>query len=224
MSRTTTLSKSQTAYNWIKERIADHRFIPGHRLVLATLAAELDMSVVPVREAVRQLEAEGLLTYELNVGARVALVDEEEYVHTMQTLGVVEAIATALAAPFLSDADLHAAGELNERMRALLDSFDDQEFTELNRQFHAVLYTPCPNPHLLDLVQRGWTRLSGIRESTFGFVPERAAGSVAEHDQILDLIRSGAEQQHIETAVREHRWGTLDAVLLARNSTPTERR
>jgi DNA-binding GntR family transcriptional regulator len=221
---TTAPSKSQTAYSWIKQRIGDHRFTPGHRLVLGTIAAELEMSVVPVREAVRQLEAEGLLTYEHNVGARVALVDEDEYVHTMQTLGVVEGIATALAAPFLSEADLARAAEINDRMRAILTDFDDQLFTRLNGQFHAVLYTPCPNPHLLDLVQRGWTRLAGIRESTFGFVPERAAGSVAEHDHIIELISTGADAQQIEAAVREHRWNTLDAVLLARHSTTAEGR
>ena len=84
------LSKSQLAYQWIKERITSHQYTPGYRLVLGTIAGELDMSVVPVREAVRQLEAEGLVTFERNVGARVTLVDESEYVLTMQTLGLVE--------------------------------------------------------------------------------------------------------------------------------------
>ncbi len=224
MTRTAQLSKSQTAYAWIKERVADHRFAPGYRLVLGIIAAELDMSVVPVREAVRQLEAEGLVTFERNVGARVALVDEAEYAHTMQTLGVVEGAATALAAPFLDEEALARAAEINTRMRGLLGGFDDHAFTELNREFHAVLYAPCPNPHLLDLVHRGWTRLAGIRDSTFGFVPGRALHSVAEHVQILDLIRSGADALSIEIAVREHRWNTLDAVLLARHVPTTERR
>lgn len=224
MTRTASLSKSQTAYAWIRQRVDDHRFAPGYRLVLGTIAAELGMSVVPVREAVRQLEAEGLVTFERNVGARVALVDEIEYAHTMQTLGVVEGAATALSAPFLDEAALARAAEINERMRALLGGFDDHAFTELNRQFHAVLYAPCPNPHLLDLVHRGWTRLAGIRDSTFGLAPGRAAHSVAEHEQILDLIGSGADPLSIEIAVREHRWNTLDAVLLARHTPTPERR
>ncbi|MEL4441865.1 GntR family transcriptional regulator, partial [Shewanella algae] len=57
-------SKSQQAYHWIKERIAAQEFTPGYRLVLGTIAGDLDMSVVPVREAIRQLEAEGLVTFE----------------------------------------------------------------------------------------------------------------------------------------------------------------
>ena len=64
-------SKSQKAYNWISEKIRTREYEPGYRLVLATIAEALDISVVPVREAIRQLEAEGMVTYERNVGASV---------------------------------------------------------------------------------------------------------------------------------------------------------
>lgn len=215
MTATAQLSKSQQAYRVLRDRIAHRELAPGFRLVLPTIAAELDMSVVPVREAVRRLEAEGLVTYERNVGARVALIDETDYVHAMQTLGLVEGAATALAAPLLGDAALARASEINDRMRQLLGRFDDHAFTELNHRFHEALYEACPNPQLLDLVHRGWTRLAGIRESAFGFAPGRAPHSVAEHEHILALIREGAEPLEIELAVREHRWRTLDAVLLA---------
>ena len=77
------LSKSQRAYHWVKERIAGQEFTPGYRLVLGSIAAELDMSVVPVREAIRQLEAEGLVTFERNVGARVSMVDDTQYRFSM---------------------------------------------------------------------------------------------------------------------------------------------
>jgi len=209
-------SKSEQAYAWVRERIASHAFGPGYRLVLGPIAEELGMSVVPVREAIRRLEAEGLVTFERNVGARVALVDESEYVHTMQTLGIVEGAATALSAPHLDAAAIERAAEVNERMSALLDHFDPHAFTELNRRFHSVLYEPCPNPHILDLVHRGWARLSGIRDSTFAFVPGRARHSVEEHRQILDLILTRADPLEIELAARNHRWRTMDAFLSAR--------
>jgi DNA-binding GntR family transcriptional regulator len=181
--------------------------------VLGSIADELDMSVVPVREAIRRLEAEGLVTFERNVGARVTLVDESEYADTMQTLGVVEGAATALSAPLLEDAAIERAQEINHRMHRLLDHFDAHAFTELNRSFHSVLYEPCPNPQLLDLVHKGWTRLSGIRDSTFAYVPGRARHSVEEHAQILDLIRAGADPTEIELAARNHRWRTRNAFL-----------
>lgn len=210
-------SKSQRAYEWLHDRIANHDYAPGRRLVLGTIANSLGMSVVPVREAIRRLEAEGLVTFERNVGAQVALVDEDEYVFTMQTLGVVEGAATALSAALLTPTDLDRAELVNQQLSGLLDDFDPPTFTALNQQFHSVLYQRCPNPHLLELVHRGWTRLSGLRDSTFAFVPQRARDSVAEHAEILDLIRDQADPTEIELAARHHRWRTLEAFLAARH-------
>ncbi|MBO9704918.1 GntR family transcriptional regulator [Arthrobacter woluwensis] len=216
-STVTSLSKSQIAYEWIRERIARHEFGPGYRLVLGSIASSLDMSVVPVREAVRRLEAEGLVEFERNVGARVTLVDEQEYVHTMQTLGVVEGVATSLSAPHLGSIDLDRAAEMNERLRRLLDDFDPHLFTVVNQQFHTVLFEPCPNPHILDLVHRGWARMAGVRDSTFSFIPGRARESVEEHDHIIELIRSNASPLEIEMAARDHRWATMNAYLAQRH-------
>ncbi len=211
-----TASKSELAYEWLRERIARHEYGPGYRLVLAEIAGALDMSVVPVREAIRRLEAERLVTFERNVGARVAMVDQNEYVHAMQTLGVVEGVATALSAPGLSEEDIAKARRVNERMIALLDHFDAHEFTALNQRFHSLLFECCPNPQILELVHQGWTRLSGLRDSTFAFVPDRAHRSVEEHEQILRLISEKADPLDIEFAARNHRWATMQAFLDAR--------
>ncbi|MET4158851.1 GntR family transcriptional regulator [Agromyces sp. PvR057] len=206
-------SKSQRAYRFVRDRIDDGRYVPGFRLVLGQIAGELDMSVVPVREAIRLLEAEGLVTFERNVGAQVALIEETEYLHTMQTLALVEGAATALSAPTLMPDHVRRAREINERMRRTLDDFEPHRFTELNLEFHAVLFEECPNPHILDLVHRGWNRMRVLRDSSFSFVPGRARESVAEHERILELIEAGADPLDIELAARAHRTATLDAVL-----------
>ncbi|MGC7098809.1 GntR family transcriptional regulator [Amycolatopsis lurida] len=207
------MSKSQIAYHWIKARIGDGTFSPGYRLVLGQLAQELGVSPVPIREAIRLLEAEGLVTFERNVGAQVAMVDESEYQHTMQTLALVEGYAAALAAPALTAEALARAKELNEELTACLADFQPSRFTALNREFHTVLFGTCPNPQVLELVNRCWNRLSGLRTSTFSFVPGRAHESVAEHNKILELLDRGAPAAEIETAVREHRLATLDAFM-----------
>jgi DNA-binding GntR family transcriptional regulator len=206
-------SKSQQAYDYLRTRIDDGRFVPGYRLVLGQIARELDVSVVPVREAIRRLEAEGYVTFERNVGAQVALIKETEYLHTMQTLSIVEGAATSLSAPYLTAEQLRGARRTNERMRRLLDDFDPHRFTELNIEFHAALYEACPNPHILDLVHRGWNRLKLLRDTSFSFVPGRARESVAEHEHLIELIESGADPLEIELAARAHRTATLDAVL-----------
>jgi DNA-binding GntR family transcriptional regulator len=203
--------KSQLAYDWIKARITAGAYRPGYRLVLAPIAKELGVSVVPVREAIRRLEAEGLVSFERNVGGRVAMVDESVYRHTMQTLAVVEGFATALAAPLLTAEQLSRARAVNQRLAACLAEFDPHRFTELNHEFHAALFEPCPNPHLLGLVHRGWDRLNALRDSTFSFVPGRAAESVKEHEQLLTLVASGAPASEVELAARQHRLATLTA-------------
>ncbi|MEZ0448027.1 GntR family transcriptional regulator [Cellulomonas sp. ICMP 17802] len=206
-------SKSQLAYLWLKERIAGEELAPGYRLVLASVANELDMSVVPVREAIRRLEAEGLVTFERNVGARVSMIDDSQYRHSMETLAILEGTATALAARHLTADDLRQARELNRRLVESLEHFDPRVFTSLNHEFHAVLFAACPNPRMLALVEAEWTRLGHLRDSTFSFVPGRAQESVREHEALVDLIEAGAPLADIERTARRHRSATLAAYL-----------
>ncbi|RWZ52673.1 GntR family transcriptional regulator [Labedella phragmitis] len=206
-------SKSQQAYHWLKERIARQEFTPGYRLVLGAIAGELDMSVVPVREAIRQLEAEGLVTFERNVGAHVSMVDDSQYRFSMQSLSVLEGAATALAARALTPDDIREARAINERMIETLDDFDPRAFTALNQRFHAILFARCSNPRMLELVETEWAKLGHLRDSTFSFVPGRAQESVAEHENILVLLESGAPLGEIEKAARRHRVATLDAYM-----------
>ncbi|RZU61630.1 GntR family transcriptional regulator [Zhihengliuella halotolerans] len=214
-------SKSERAYELLQEKITSGAYSPGYRLVLSSLAAELDCSVVPVREAIRRLEAEGLVTFERNIGATVAHVDATLYLHTMQTLAVLEGAATALAAPLIGADALARARTLNRQMQACLDNFDPQRFTRLNNDFHELLYGACPNPHILDLVHRGWRRMRAMRPTTFTTVPHRARDSVAEHDALLDLLDSGAAASAVESAAREHRTNTLNAYLAAAGLPPS---
>lgn len=209
----TSQSKSQRAYHWIKGRIANQDFTPGYRLVLGSIAGELDMSVVPVREAIRQLEAEGLVTFERNVGAHVSMVDDSQYRFSMQALGFLEGTATALAARQLTVDDIRQAREINDLMVETLDHFDPHSFTALNQEFHALLFAKCANPRMLELVNAEWARLGHLRDSTFSFVPGRAAESVREHEQIVALIERGAPLDEIELTARRHRSATLDAYL-----------
>ncbi len=209
-------SKSEQAYSAIKMRIIEGSYTPGYRLVLGTIAKDLGFSVVPVREAIRRLEAEGLVTFERNIGATVAGIDPTEYLYTMQTLSIVEGAATALSAPLIDPAALARARAVNDEMRECLDHFDPVRFTRLNQNFHSILFEHCPNPHILDLVHRGWNRLASLRSSTFRFVPGRARESVDEHEGLLNLIETGAEADAIEKAARLHRSATLDAYLAQR--------
>jgi DNA-binding GntR family transcriptional regulator len=207
------VTKSQLAYETIKARILDGRYGPGYRLVLDQIGRELEVSAVPVREALRRLEAEELIQFERNVGARVVAIDPAAYRHAMETVAIVEGAATGLAAPLLTPEALTRARSLNERMRRSLAEFDPLAFTALNAEFHEVLFSACPNPNLVDLVQRCWTRLAAVRDSTFASVPGRAPKSVEEHERLLALIEGGGEPAEVEQFARGHRLATLEAYL-----------
>lgn len=208
------VSKAEQAYLTLKERILSRQYGPGYRLVLASIGSELDMSVVPVREAIRRLEAEGLVTFERNIGACVKMIDDRQYAQSMETLAVLEGAATALAAPNITPEQLERARRTNEVMRGTLDDFNPRVFTVLNQEFHSALLTGCHNLRLTDLVHAEWAVLGNLRESTFSFVPGRARESVREHSAILELIEQGAPPSEIERAVRAHRLATMDAYLI----------
>jgi DNA-binding GntR family transcriptional regulator len=214
-SHAETVSRSEHAYRMIRERITGGAYGPGYRLVLDELAREFGVSPVPVREAVRRLEAEGYVDFQRNVGARVASFDEQEFDQTLHVVALLEGYATALAAPRMRKADLARSRRINERMRAALDDFDPVHFTALNREFHFSIYERCPNTHIRILLEAQWTRLDAIRRSAFTFAPGRSRSSVAEHAEILDLIEAGAPATRIEHAARGHKLHTGNAVAAA---------
>src|SRR6266704_5201643 len=100
------LNKHELAYRIIRERIEAGIYQPGQRLVIDALARDLDMSQVPIREAIRRLQAEGWITYRHNSGPEVANIGLEQWQATMEVLAVLEGYATSLAAPAVSAADI----------------------------------------------------------------------------------------------------------------------
>jgi DNA-binding GntR family transcriptional regulator len=205
-------SKAERAYVILKERIMDGTYGPGHRVVIDQLGREYDISSVPWRESLRRLEAEGWLEMVPNVGAVVKTVDTNSWQRTMRLLARLEGYATSLSAPELTTEELAEARDLNRAMGDALANFDPARFGTLNRRFHELLYSRCPDPRLTDLVDAEWTRLDMIRRTAFWYAPGRALASLTEHDQILDLIEGGADPEMIEAAVRRHEVNTVDAV------------
>ena len=211
-------SKAEVAYEIIRRQIVDGTYGPGYRLVLDRIAGEIGVSAVPVREALRRLEAEGYVDFKRNLGATVCTIDATAYAETMETLAIIEAAATALAAPHLSKKDIKAARKINELMAASLERLDPVSFSRRNHELHELLYRPCPNLYLVGIVDREWARLRGIRHSSFAFVPDRARQAVAEHTRLIDLIETGVRPTKIEDYARDHRMRTARRFLQRYNS------
>lgn len=199
------LLKSELAYQSIWQRILDGTYPSGQRLVIGQVASDLAVSQVPVREAIRRLEAEGIVHVRRNAGATVASVDAIEYRQVIEVLALLEARATALAAPDLGQDDMSKARALNDQMRSLVDRATTEDFLDANRAFHELLWRSCSNTHLTRFIEREWGRMVAIRPTGFRFTAYRAEEAVAEHDELLALIAKRAPAARIEALCRRHR-------------------
>lgn len=203
-------SKHEKAYEAIRQRIIAGDYEPGGRLVIPTLARELDISALPIREALRRLEAEGFVRFDRNVGARVIMVDGEEWESAMHVLSLLEGYATALAAEHLTASDIAELREINAAMSEALSRSDIGSAKDSNRRFHARLYEACPNDYLMGLVRIGWDRLDSLRGWDVYYLLMRGTHLVDEHSELLDMIESRAPAGDIEAFAREHKLRTIE--------------
>jgi DNA-binding GntR family transcriptional regulator len=204
-------TKQERVYDAVRERILSGAYGPGFRLVIDALARDFGFSPLPVREAVRRLEAEGLVVYRPNAGARVAPAEPGFFEDEMTVLALLEGYATALAAPLLDAGDLQRLRETTDSMAAAAERMDPLEFGRQNRLFHHALYDRCPNPGLVDMLRDVERRLDAIRRTVFTHIPYRAAGSIAEHRDLIELIERGAPVDTVEAAARQHKLKTVES-------------
>ena len=205
-------TRTDVSYELLKGRILDGTYGPGHRLVIDQLGRETGVSTIPLRESLRRLEAEGWVEIVPNVGARVATFDAGEWARAMRLLARLEGLATALAAPELSSDDLADARRINREMVEALANFDPMRFSRLNKDSQILICNRADDAHLRALLSTEWSRLDLMRRSAFTHAPGRAVESVAEHDALLDLLETHAGTEAIETAARQHKLNTLEAV------------
>lgn len=205
------VTKQERVYRVVRERILSGAYGPGYRVVIDALAAEFGVSALPVREAIRRLEAEGLVIFRPNAGAHVAPADPGLFDEEMTVLAVLEGYATALAAGNLTKTDIKRLTALTDDMVEAIERLDPLNFGKLNQEFHAVIYGRCPNAALVDLLQDVARRLDAIRRTVFVQIPYRGAESVSEHRRLIALISEGAPVSQIEAAAREHKLHTVES-------------
>ncbi len=206
-------SKHELAYRRIRQRILDGRYQPGHRLVLSTLARELDISPVPVREAIRRLEAEGLVNFERNVGARVATLGDEDWVQLVEMLALLDGYAFAAAAPHMTAERIGVARELNAQLRL---EQTHERVMELHRAFHRTIYGCCGNRHVIEALEWIWDRIDASRVLASLYPRLRVRAAVDEHDALLNQLERGEDDATLlESCAREHNLNTIRAIRAA---------
>lgn len=191
--RSDTEPLSEVATRYLRDAILDGRLRAGARIRQEALARELGTSRIPVREALRQLENEGLVILAPRVGARVAQVDFAESAELYRIREELEPLALAKSTPHLREADIQA---LRELMGQIERSEDPGLWLVLDRRFHLASYAAAPMPRLLKMIEGFWNTTQQYRRIYYGMIAaERAGESTTEvpmthmdHRMILDAL------------------------------------
>jgi DNA-binding GntR family transcriptional regulator len=205
-------NKKQQAYEFIRSQITSGSYGPGYRIVIDRVAQELGTSSIPVREALQQLEAEGLIQNIPYSGAVVQLLNEVDYQETMFVLAILEGASTALAAPLLTQDDIKELEDVNMAMRTAFEALEFEKVGEYNLKFHAVIDDKCGNAFLVEKIRQTFQRILQIRSVVYSLAPQRAKISIEQHELLLRLLKERAPASLIEEFVRHHTQGLAQAV------------
>lgn len=171
-------------YKILRDAIIKGQLEPGERLIQDELAKSLGVSRMPIREAVKQLAAEGYVTLEPHKGAIV----KEFTMHELEELYFLRAkfepLATAESLKLRTPALLEQLQLLNEHMKK---TDDTDEYIQLNIQFHDLLINNCPWDKLNAIIHNLWT---GFPQQTPHLLPNQVKTSISEHEQIIQAIQA----------------------------------
>ncbi|NEX46583.1 GntR family transcriptional regulator [Pseudotabrizicola algicola] len=198
------LPQGQSAYRRLLDDIRSGTLAPGARLRETELAERLGISRTPVREAIRQLETDGLVVHLPRQGATIRSLDHAEVVELYEMRAVLEGTAARLAARAASDIELAELAALNLELEQAPVGASARE---LNRVFHRTLIDAARNRFLIKAMSALQKTLLILGPTTLAD-PERAVSAVAEHAAVLGALRArdgvGAEaamRAHVEAAL-----------------------
>ncbi|MCJ0764441.1 GntR family transcriptional regulator [Variovorax terrae] len=192
----------------LRERILSGEFPTGHRLVEGHLSEEMGVSRIPIREALRLLAAEGLLTIEPRRGASVALLSDQMAHDMVEVRATLEGLNAKLAAQRRDDKTVARLQDVLDQGKTAVNDGHTERFVELNAQFHELLATIANNGVLTELMR-------SLRERTgLLFAPsnmQRARQNWEEHAQILQAVIAGNGElasllamQHVHNAAQAY--------------------
>lgn len=204
--------RSRTAHEYVlstlRSAILGGSLAGGTRLVQTELAAQLEVSTTPVREALRDLATEGLVFFDPHRGAVVRTLDIEEVREIYELRITLEPLMVRRLIAQITDDELDRAFELARRMQSETNL---SAWVDLNREFHAILSGADDGSRLAGI-------LSSLRDSASAYVslslearPQQVPDANEEHAELIRLYRTRDADAVAELTVR-HLHSTLDAI------------
>jgi DNA-binding GntR family transcriptional regulator len=182
-------SRTLVAATHLRKMIVSGALAPGQRISERVVGEQLDgLSRTPLREALKILEAEGLVTLSPNRGAVVTALSVAEVASALELLVGLEAMAAELACQRISAAEIAAIEDLHLRMHTAYREGQLMAYFELNQAIHQCIVDAAQNPSLSRIYAAESARIRRYRYAG-NRRHERWDRAVAEHDQILDTLR-----------------------------------
>lgn len=189
----------------LREAILNGNIAEGRQLRQDELAEQFGTSRIPVREALRQLEAEGLVKIVPNKGAVVRRLSVDDVLEMLDIRIALECHALRLAIPNMAEEDFLLAEEI-------LETYNKEPAPDgwgaMNRRFHLALYAPCHRPRLMAMIEANFGHVDRFVRTQVSRVTGKDRPQ-KEHMRILELCREGQTekavallQSHIEQTKR----------------------
>jgi DNA-binding GntR family transcriptional regulator len=182
----------------IREWILNGTLTSGERLHQDQLASALAVSRMPVREAIRQLAAEGLVQVIPHRGAFVTSLDPHAIRDLYEVRAALEGLAIRHAVPAIDEREIAELHDLFDQLKEAERVDDDEQTIEIDRRFHDVLMTPAAMPYLLDLIEQARRRAEVFRRANTYLRATHTPEANREHAAIIAAV----EARDAEAAVR----------------------
>ena len=205
-TETEDLSHGEIAYQKLLAAIRAGDFQPGDRLRETDVATRLSLSRTPVREALRRLEADGIVEHRARIGAVIRTLDHAEVVELYEMRIVLERTAAELAARHAVPAEVDTLEDLNAAIAAAID--DPARAAAINHDFHRMIYAATRNRFLLESARALNNALMLLGPTTLADAA-RIRTVCDQHAVIIAAIRAqdsaaagAAATAHLETSLR----------------------
>jgi DNA-binding GntR family transcriptional regulator len=185
---TATTNTAEDVHRELRARILAGELAPDERLVVRTWATRFGTSDLPVREAIRMLQQDGLVQVERHRGARVISLTPDDIPGAYLLRGELESLVTKLAGPHMSTADLDHLQSCAEEMAALAEQDQMERYSEVNRQFHTFIFDKCPFPNIRAEAHRLWSGQFDFGV-IFGVDPGQVTRSCEDHFVLVAHLR-----------------------------------
>lgn len=202
-------SLSDYAIRSLREDLIEGRLVPGQRIAMEVLATDMGISHVPIREAVRYLEAEGHLQRDPRSQVRVTPVSPEEAAEIYRLREILEEEAHAVGVPRLTDEDIAELDRQLSAMQSAVETGDLAGFARANRAFHFVPFRRSGSTWMLRFMNIIWD--AAARYQTSLFQREGWESDLQSHHARLRNAMARRDSEEVNQIMDEHRRITIDA-------------